>query len=345
MNLLRNRLLGTLTVTVMAVGLAACGGSASGGDGVAVAGPWKDVVAAAEKEGLVNVYSSMPKSQNDPLVAAFREAYPNINVELTRGAGELPARVEQEISSGADGGDVFIHTNVGWFPDHAADFLTVDGPATSGWSADAWMAPNKSIVVGSFPITMIAWNTNIFPKGFKSWNDLLDPSVKGKLGVGEPLSSSIAGLYGFMEDELGAEYAADLGANEAKLYNSTEPMTQALGAGEIGVSIASTPSTITSLKQAGAPVDAVVPDPSYWLQIAGAALNKSPRPNAARVFLDFAMSAEGQKAINGNGFGVAGRDGVPGALDRGENATVMDYKRWTSAAVTEMNQKFRKWFG
>ena len=67
--------------------LCACGGREEAAD--VVDGPWQDVVAAAKNEGHINLYSAGPPIQNERLVAAFNREYPDIQVTVTRGAGEL----------------------------------------------------------------------------------------------------------------------------------------------------------------------------------------------------------------------------------------------------------------
>ena len=162
---------------------------------------------------------------------------------------------------------------------------------------------------------MLVWNTNTFPDGFTEWDDLLDPSVKGKLAMRNDLTTSMAATLEFMEQELGPDYLTALGGQSPKYYTSAVPMGQAVASGEAGVTNISTPSIVKDLQNQGAPVDFAFPEPGFAIMWGGGALATSKRPNAARVFLDFLMSEEGQAAINADGFGAAGREGIEGALD------------------------------
>ncbi|MFF1919779.1 ABC transporter substrate-binding protein [Streptomyces sp. NPDC058221] len=329
-----------LVVLLSASGLTACGGA----QGTAVKGPWKDVVAAAEAEGAVSFYSVMPGAQNKRLVDAFGKEYPDIVVNLTRGAGELPARVESEIKSELDGADVFLYSDPSWFNDQKAAFLDVDGPSRKGWHDDAWAVKSKVVVPSSYPYSMLVWNKEMFPKGFGKWRDAVDPSVKGKIGLRTDVTTSLAGYLDFQEKELGEDYLVKSGELKPKFYPSVVTMTQAVASGEIGVTNTSTPSTVKELQAQGAPIGSAVPDPSYWIGWGAAALKKAYRPNSARVFLDFMMSEKGQAAINGDGFGGAGRDGVQGALERPEHSTMLDSSSYTPERLEEANKKFNKWF-
>ncbi|GAB3176705.1 ABC transporter substrate-binding protein [Streptomyces incanus] len=330
-----------LAVLLSTSGLTACGGA----EGTVVEGPWEDVVAAAEEEGSVSFYSVMPDVQNKRLVAAFKKEYPEITVNLTRGAGELPARVESEIKSKAEGADVFLYSDPAWFTNQKGAFIEADGPSLKGWHDDAWAVKNKAILPSALPYSMIVWNKEIFPKGFKTWEDTVDPSVKGKLGLRTDVTTSIAGYLDFQEKELGEEHLVKSGKLSPKFYPSVVTMTQAVASGEIGVTNISTPSTVKQMQAQGAPIEAIVPHPSYWIEWGAAALDKSRRPNSARVFLDFMMSEKGQAAINGDGFGAAGRDGVEGAIELPEDARMLDSSSYTPERIEEANKKFKKWFG
>lgn len=334
---------GVSTLAVLALtGLAACGGSDDAAE--LVDGPWEDVVAAAEDEGRVNLYSVAPPIQNDALVEAFNEAHPDIKVSVTRGAGELPGRVEQEIRSNSDGADVFIYTDPDLFNDLADDLLAVDGPQVEGWADDFWAVEEKAIIPTKYPWTMFVWNTKAFPDGFDNWDDLLEPEVKGKLATRSDLTTSMAATYDFMESELGEDYMAALGQQSPKFYTSAVPMGQAVASGEAGVTMISTPSIVADLKAQDAPVEFSFPEPGYAIMWGAAALEVSKRPNAARVFLDFVMSEEGQEAINGDGFGASGREGVKGALDLSEGWSFFDSAPYTPEVMNESQAKFDKYF-
>jgi iron(III) transport system substrate-binding protein len=323
--------------------LSACGGG--GGDEAAevVDGPWEDVVAAAEDEGRVNLYSVAPPIQNDRLVEAFKEAHPDIDVSVTRGAGELPGRVESEIQSGADGADVFLYSDPAFFSDIVDDLLEVDGPNVEGWADDYWQEEGKAIIPTKYPWTMLVWNTRTFPDGFTSWDQLLDPSVKGKVALRNDVTASMAATYEFMERELGEDYMTGLGAQQPKYYTSAVPMGQAVASGEAGVTPISTPSIVRDLQDQGAPVEFAFPEPGFAIMWGGGALASSKRPNAARVFMDFIMSEEGQTAINGEEFGAAGRE-IEGDLDLA-GWEFFDSEKYTPEKMQEMQATFDKYFG
>lgn len=334
----------TATSVLAAMSLAVLAACGSGGEAAEVVdGPWEDVVAAAEDEGKVNLYSVAPPVQNDALVAAFNEKYPDIDISVTRGAGELPGRVESEIRAESDGADVFIYTDPAFFSNIADDLLDVDGPNVEGWSDDFWAEEGKAIVPTKYPWTMLVWNTEIFPEGFKTWDDLLAPKVKGKLATRGDLTTSMAATLDFMEAELGGDYLTKLAQQNPKFYTSAVPMGQAVASGEAGVTNISTPSIAQDLIDQGAPVEFGYAEPGFAIMWGAAAIKTSKRPNAARVFLDFVMSDEGQAAINTNGFGAGGREGIKGALEL-DGWEFFDSTKYTPEVMNETQAKFDKYF-
>lgn len=340
---LMRRSASALSVTLVAtLALSACGSSDNSSAEV-VEGPWEDVVAAATDEGRVNLYSVAPPFHNDRVIEAFNKEHPEIEVVVTRGAGELVGRVEQEISSGTEGADVLIYTDPALFSKLSDDLLDLDGPASEDWSDEFWVEEGKAIVPNKYPWTLFIWNTDIFPDGFKTWDDLLAPEVKGKLATRSDMTTSMAATFQFMEEELGEDYLKKQGQQNPKFYNSAVPMAQAVASGEAGVAYLSTPAIVMDLQLTGAPVDSAVPDPVFSISWGAGALENSRRPNAARVFTDFLMSPAGQEAINGDGLGAAGIEGVPGALDPTGWAE-FDSASITPEVISDMEQRFSRWF-
>lgn len=337
--------LATTALALLATG--ACGGDASSDAEPPTTGDaaWDAIVEKAYEEGRVNVYNAASEQQNERLTEAFTEKYPGIKLSITRGATELPERVSAELNSGSDGADVLMYSDPNWFVDHAEHLAPIEGPSVDGWKEDWWAVPEKAIQVTALPWSMIVWNTDTFPDGFDNYEDLLDPSVKGKLGTRSEISPSVAGYLEHLETELGADYLEGIAEQGPKFYPSGVPLMQAVGSGEIGVANLGVPATIADLQESGAPIDFTFADPGFAYTHGAAAFTESKRPNAGQVFIDFVMSEEGQAAYNGDGQGGAGREGVDGALDM-EGYAMLDTTKFARPEVlAEWNRKFEEYFG
>jgi iron(III) transport system substrate-binding protein len=306
---------------------------------------WEQVVAAAEEEGAVNVYTVSPPLQLERMKAGFEEAYPDITVNMTLGSGDLLARVESELQSGASGADAFLFSDPTFFEKHSADLLELPGPNAEDWPADFWVEEGKSIIPTRYPWTMFVWNTQAFPDGFETWEDLTAREVNGKLGVLDYVSPAMITTTNWMVGELGEGYFADLGGLSPKRYNSAVTMGQSVASGELGVAYLSTPSIVRGLQDEGAPVESAIPETGFALQWGGAALKIAENPNAAQVFMDWIMSPEGQEAVNGEGLGQSALPDIPGAVELPEGWEVFDPSTVTPQATEEYRTFITEHFG
>lgn len=306
---------------------------------------WQKVIDAAAAEGAINLYNTASEAQNKKLQDAWDKSFPKIKLTITHGVGELPARVSSELESGNAGADAFLWSDPAWFSrneQYLADLSDI--PSAKDWPAKGWSVPNKAIVATTLPYSMVVWNTDTFPNGFKKWDDLLAPEVKGKLGARSEVTVSIAGYLDFMETKLGDKYMTSLAAQQPKFYSSSIPLLQAVASGELGVSNIGVPATVQDLKSKGAPIDFAYMDPGFGYQHGGGAFTKAKHPNAARVFMNWFMSKDGQTVYNGDGQGGSVLPGIPGALDL-EGYTMLDSQKYTPEVIKQWDAKFHQWFG
>jgi iron(III) transport system substrate-binding protein len=323
--------------------LSACGGGGDSGAETLDACPAEVDVAKAEEEGGLVVYTTVPEAQENRMVEAFNAKYPDVKVTVVRGAGELPERIGAEAKSGSDGADVFTFSDPAWFDTNEKDIIELGGSNVEAWPDEYWHVDQKAALSSMAPFGMIVWNTEKFPEGFKTWEDLLAPEVTGQLGTRSDLTAAYAGFLDFMDEKLGEEYVAKLAAQKPKFYTSAVPMVQAVASGEIGVTNLSVPIIVSSLQDSGAPIEAVVPEPGYGIAFASGVLKNAHRPNAACLYVDFILSKEGQEAYNGDGLGASALEGVEGALST-DGLEIFDSAKYTPERLAEMTEDFEATF-
>lgn len=182
---------------VAAFASAACG---SGGAGVTgpVSGTWDDVVAAAKGEGSVLLYSSQLPANLDALEVAFEQEYPEISLEYVREPTRHQPEVEVESQTKRGTADVTCSpTRLDRECRRVGTYSTdLVGPAFDAPEYE----PQKSIISDKFFLTSAAvfalgWNTTALPGGLQKPADLLDPALKGKIGIVNP--SGIAAYVDF----------------------------------------------------------------------------------------------------------------------------------------------------
>jgi len=131
----------------------------------------------------------------------------------------------------------------------------------------------------------------------------------------------------------GPDFLAKFGANRPKLYASTNAMSQAIVSGEIDVGLTNSFGVI-QMADTGAPIAGAIPKHTVLFGGNIAVFAKAPRPNAARLFCDFACSAEGQTVINVAGATIpthpqasAPKAGTLAELSKNHNFSQPDYKK------------------
>lgn len=305
-----------LAKTTLFGGIAAIGLTVGIGMGSAQTNAaWDEVVAKGKQEGVVNLYSSTVPQQAERLIAAFNAKYPEIRINHVRGAGELPPRVAAERAAGGDGADVFMYSDALWYSENEQYTIELNSPEAANFPDSGWQVKNKSPFIGFPPFGFLAWNTEKVKDGLTSFQDLLKPELKGHVATREGMTATYAGYMDFLEKELGPDWLKAFGAQQLKFYPSSVPLSQSLASGEVWASNVAAIGTLRDLKDQGAPVAWATPEPFGFANPWNAAvMSSSKRPNAARVFVDFAISKEGQEAFNGDD-SASPRPDVKGEVD------------------------------
>jgi iron(III) transport system substrate-binding protein len=269
--------------------------------GSAGAQSWPEVVEAAKKEGKVTFYNNLQPNGIEPLLQKFREAYPGIQTEHVRlGSNPLIERFQTEFSAGRHIADVLIT-----FPDER-----IDEGFKQGW-AEQWtppelpnFAPELNNQNMAFTLQQareaIIWNrTSVKPADApKEWTDLFDPKWKGKVGMNPPWRSvAIQQIVALWEDKGIPDSAEKLKANEVRFFEGSGGIIQAVIRGDVRVAEL-TDLPLNPLLDDGAPVGFIYPKSGTTLSSNIALVAKrAPHPNAAKVFLNWLMTKDGQELL------------------------------------------------
>lgn len=277
---------------------------------------WESVVAAAEEEGTVVLYTTHLPNQIENLEEAFENAYPDIDLQVQRLLGELAATLEAERTTGTDGADVAVINTPSVIDAYieSGDVLPIGGPSAEAWTDNPAFV-DGSYFVANYNALGIAWNTDEVPDGITGFEDLLDPELAGRVGLPDGANgdgSAVTDWYAFLEEFYGGEqYLEDLAAQAPVIFDTAAPLQQAVVVGEIAVAAYAVPSILEEQAK-GAPVDFVLPDPAWAAPFDAFGAGWTKRPNAAAVLLDFMMSPEGQTALAVNG--ASALEGVEGLI-------------------------------
>jgi iron(III) transport system substrate-binding protein len=147
-------------------------------------------------------------------------------------------------------------------------------------------------------------------KAPKSFDDLLDPQWKDKLGFDTTDYDWLASLIDYYGRGKALEYSAKLAKQQLNLRRGPTLLAQLAVAGEFPVVIDAFPEEVLQMRNSKAPVDFVLSDPFVpvktptTISIAAGA----PHPHAAALFVDFLLSKSGQEVMASQGRWVSRKD-------------------------------------
>jgi iron(III) transport system substrate-binding protein len=260
---------------------------------------------AAKDEGKVVVYENASPDAVEALKRGFEEKYCGIEVEaVCLPDAEMIPRLETELSSGAPTADFIENATPGWLKAQGANgaWAASDAPQASGkgsYDTAKYVDSKNNVFEIGGSVTTFAWNTDLVPDGLSDYTDLTDPELAdGKVGAIELASAPANAFYTWLEKTFGTSFYNDLGAQKPRIYASTTDIVQALGSGEIYATNWVVPSLLDQAKDAGAPVDyAMSPTGTFGLHGYGVLNAKAQNPNAAKLYLEYVLSSEGQSKL------------------------------------------------
>jgi iron(III) transport system substrate-binding protein len=260
-------------------------------------------VDAAKQEGKVVVYGAQVPQAMKTLHAAFEKKY-GIKVEYWRGSStQVSERALTEWRAGKPGFDVVEgNRGVQLIMRDEGLFQKYIPPSSEKFPAkfkekDGMITPWRAL-----PISIL-YNTDLVKAADvpKTFDELLNPKWTGKLTMPDPTRHTTTAQFLWNLEKLKGDKWLDfvkaLAKQKPLLVESLAPVTTTIIKGEALVGI----TYIKYVKQYKGPVgyvlmDKYLTDPNYMSLSA-----KTARPSAARLYLEFVCSDEGQKAAADEG--------------------------------------------
>jgi iron(III) transport system substrate-binding protein len=132
----------------------------------------------------------------------------------------------------------------------------------------------------------------------KSYEDFLNPKWRGKFAITVKVSNyvSLAQPEGWGKEKVKA-YITRLAANKPQITKGRTQMVALLAAGEFPLATSNVAlHSVKRLQEKGAPIEWVRAGPLVFAGAAATMSARAPNPNAAYLWLDWLLSAEGSKA-------------------------------------------------
>ena len=278
---------------------------------------WEKTVEAAKKEGQVNVYITGWGAVLN--AGEFQKRYPEIRVVGVHGQGrQISQRVLAERRAGKYLPDVVsagLQTNYRTL--HGTRALDPIKPALilpeivdkSKWFEERhrYADPEGQYVfryIGAVQPSTPAYNTKLVnPKEIESLWDFLKPKWKGKMEARDtrtPGPGSSPMKFFYYNPQLGPDFLKRLfGETDMTFFRDFRSGTDWLARGKFAICFFC--SGIGRAKSQGLPVDQLgtMKEGAALVSFHGslALMNRAPHPNAARVFINWYLSREGQIAL------------------------------------------------
>ena len=305
--------LALLLALAMVFALCACGGSAAPAETPAPesAAPAEETPAEPTEKapedytGNLVVYSPHDADPLNAGVEMFRQAYPNINVEvIAAGTGELCQRVVAE--SANPQGDVLWGggaDTLAAYTDYFAPYVCANDNVIDEAYKDA-----NDLWIGESPLPMVfIYNKTLIDEADvpTTWEGLCDESLKGKIAYASPAKSGSA--YTQLCTMLFSQPTLDEGwalvekfiANlDGKIQDSSGNCHKLVASGEYTLGVTIEKSAV--LYNDNPDIGYVYPEKNSAVPDGVALIKNCPNEENAKLFIDFVTGLECQTAQNGD---------------------------------------------
>lgn len=272
---------------------------------------WVKLQDTGKKEGTAVIYTS---SFGDPkdLSNAFKKNY-NIDLQFTAGKGdEIAQKILTERRAGLYIPDAYIGgaTSVINFvkPSGAMEPLkpalilpeVTDGKFWNGGDL-RWIDKDQQLLSFiEFVEQFIGINTTQAKADeLKSYKDLLNPKWKGKIVINDPTVTGIGEKFTIVVGGkiMGFDYIRELAKQQPVIIRDQRLQVEWLAQGKYPIAICPKTDVFTEFLKAGAPIEYVMPVEGTST-VAGSGnvylFKNAPHPSAARVFINWLLTKEGQ---------------------------------------------------
>lgn len=274
---------------------------------------WEKTVEVAKKEGRVVVSIPASTELRAEIEKNFEKRY-GIDVEPVVGrASNVVRKMVDEAKAGVRyvdlhmGGSESIVTAL--LPEGVLDSVEqsmilpeVKDPK-QWWGGHVWVDNAKRFVYSTLAYqTESLWFNSQLMKAsdIRSFDDLLDERWRGRIGYLDPRTpGSGASMWSYLREIKGEEYLKKFAAQKPLLSRDQRVLAEILAKGKVALVIGLTYYSYAPFVKAGLPVQSL-PTPKEGVYVSGGSghlilLKNSPHPNAAKLFINWFLSREGQE--------------------------------------------------
>jgi iron(III) transport system substrate-binding protein len=283
---------------------------------------WERVLAAAKGEGRVTVSGPPGDLIRRSITDAWRQAYPDIALDWQGGrTAESAAKLEAERRAGVYALDVFVGGTttaatqvkpIGAMVPLKPALILPEVTDPRHWfgnklefaDADEW-----NLVFTTVPKAVLAFTPGqVRYEDVDEVQELLDPRWKGKIVINDPIptgggNSLFRWLWHVLGPEKGAEYFRALREQAAVADRDQRRQVEWIARGRYPILLGPSDTLAQQLGEQGMEVELVTDFKGYGTTTSASygsimMIDRPPHPNAAKVFVNWLLSQDGQTAYS-----------------------------------------------
>ena len=259
------------------------------------------IVAAARKEGTLTLYTTIAEKDLPAIVKPFEDKYGVKVVVWRAGTDKVLQRAVQEARAGRN----------------EVDAVHFGSPEMEALARERVLAPvtspvHRDLLAGSVPshrqwaatilsVWVQAYNTGLVKKSElpRTYQDLLDPKWKGKLGIeGKDDDWFATVVHQLGGEEKGIAYFRKLvETNGISVRKGHTLLNNMVISGEVPLALTVYNYMPQQAKSKGAPIDWFAIEPAIARSNAIGVSAKAKHPAAALLFYEYLLGPDGQKAL------------------------------------------------
>ncbi|MBI4332112.1 MAG: extracellular solute-binding protein [Chloroflexi bacterium] len=271
---------------------------------------WEQLARDARKEGNVTLYAMFTAPTRTALIQVFKQTY-GIDLDVTIGrATEIPERALRENRAGLNLADVVIAgRSTALTTLNPAGLLTslepllllpeVKDPEVWWQKKLPYLEDNTTLAFNAYVQTPMVVNTDMVKQGeLSSMKDLLNPRWKGKITINDPtVGGQGLSWFSVFSELLGYDFMRALAKMDPAFTADRRLHVEWVAKGKYPVGLAPMDAELAEFIKAGAPLGAIIPEEGSYLSHGAGVVSffaKAPHPNAAKLFINWLLSREGQ---------------------------------------------------
>jgi iron(III) transport system substrate-binding protein len=321
----------------------------------------KTLIDGALKEGTLNYADTIIQpATNTGLVAAFKTYYglpDSFRVNFTLlGSAAMVTRLEQEMNAGKLSFDVAAVASPIWAFDanrhgrfleyHSPQYAAYRDAFAAGLGVDGFFAFNGGY--SQIPI----WNSEIFDFQGKTYKDVANAAQPGRFSIGDAKQSeSQLTTYVGLRQIFDVPFFKALAEKKPTFIYRSELSAQRVLTGQDLLAMGGGAARVMTADQKGAKLKVLYPADGFTLLPQSTFILKgAAHPTAAKLWIDFILSEEGQKLLTTKEALISGRAGfnspIPDiAPDLGSvKAIKVDWKAMNSDTLKKYRDEWESIF-